>query len=258
MKAVVVGNGPSLRDHLRRGHFDGLTSLGIPSFACNLIDLLYDPNPDADLPGTTWRPTYYVWMEFVGYSRGYHPRSRLETYDRVLDFHILPNVERCFIGHRFKSDLEKRSVARSLPTLPRFQDPTENLIWLEGCSSYHGVQFDNHRRPNDWHLPTPCVYGGTMNTVLSLAFMHGFDDVAVIGCDLGIVAPAAGTDFNHFDPTYHTFLDGQFEKQDGTLDHVHSIARKNFERVGHRLVNAGIGGRLEALPRLSLVDWLAE
>ena len=256
MKAIVVGNGPSLREHLRLGHFDLLAQSNVHSFAMNLIDLLYEPNPAEGLPGTAWRPTYYVWMEYVGYSRGHQPRSRLETYDRVLDFHILPDVERCFIGYRFKSDLEKRSIVRSLPTLPKFRDPTDKLLWMEGCATYHGVQVDSHRKPDDWHLPIPCVYGGTMNTVLSLSFMLGYDDVAVIGCDLGIRAPDGKVDFNHFDPTYHTFLDGQFEKQDGTLEHVHSIARKNFERVGHRIVNAGIGGLLTAYDRMEFKEWL--
>jgi hypothetical protein len=95
-----------------------------------------------------------------------------------------------------------------------------------------------------------------MNTVLSLAFMLGYSDVALIGCDLGIVAPTPEQDFNHFHPSYHTFLDGQFEKQDGTLEHVHSIARTNFERMGRRIINAGIGGALNAYDRMPLVEWL--
>lgn len=256
MKALVVGNGPSLRKHLEAGDFDALADSGVHAFAMNLIDLLYEADPDAGLPGTAWRPTYYVWMEYVGYSRMAEPRTRLETYDRVLDYHIVPKVERCFIAYRFKRDLEKRQQVRNLPRLPDFKDPTPQLTWIEACSTYHGVQFDAHRRPEDWHLPVPCVYGGTMNTVLSLAFMLGYDDVGVMGCDLGIVAPTPEQDFNHFHPTYHTFLDGQFEKQDGTLEHVHSIARTNFERMGRRIVNAGIGGALNAYDRMPLVEWL--
>lgn len=248
MKAVVVGNGPSLNQHVAAGDFDLLTERGIHSFGMNLLDLLYDR--------TSWRPTYYVWMEYVGYSRAAEPRTRIETYDRVLDFHIVPQVERCFIAYRFKKDLEKRQVVRSLPRLPDFKAPSTTLTWIEACATYHGVQVDSHRKPDDWHLPIPCVYGGTMNTVMSLAFMLGYSDVAVVGCDLGIVAPTAEQDFNHFDPSYHTFLDGQFEKQDGTLEHVHSIARANFERMGRRIVNAGIGGLLTAYERMSLREWL--
>jgi len=256
MKAVVIGNGPSLRDHLKAGHFDALAVAEIPTFACNLIDLLYDPNPAIDLPGTSWRPTVYVWMEYVGYSRAATPRTRLETYDRVLDHHIVPQHERCYIAYRFKNDLEKRCATRSLPRLTDFKDPTRYLTWIETCATHHGVQVDSHRRPNDWHLPVPCVYGGTMNTLLSLAFMLGYDDVAVIGCDLGIREPTPEQDFNHFDPTYHTFLDGSFDLADCTLEHVHRIARSNFERVGHRIVNAGIGGLLRAYDRVALTEWM--
>jgi hypothetical protein len=248
MKAVVVGNGPSLNDHIANGDFDLLASAPVHAFGMNLIDLLYDR--------TEWRPTYYVWMEYVGYSRAALPRTRLETYDRVLDYHIVPKRERCFIGYRFKKDLEKRCDVRSLPRLPDFKDPTPELTWVEACATYHGVQVDSHRKPDDWHLPCPCVYGGTMNTVLSFAFMFGYSDVAVIGCDLGLVEPVGDMDLNHFDPSYHTFLDGQFEKQDGTLEHVHAIARKNFERMGRRIINAGIGGLLTSYQRMPLGEWL--
>lgn len=256
MKAVIVGNGPSLKEHLRLGHFDMLTERDIHSFGMNLIDMLYDPDPKYDLPGTDWRPTYWVWAEYVGYSREKQPMTRMEYYDRVFEKHILPKKEKCFIGYRFKKALEKRAHVCSYGKLPRMRAPEDHLIWFERCGSWHGVQLEAHKKPTDWHLPTPCVYGGTMNTVLSFAFMFGYSDVGVLGCDLGIEEPSETKDFNHFHPEYFTFLDGSFEKQDDTLREVHEIAKKNFDRMGRRLVNVGIDGKLDVHPRMEFERWI--
>lgn len=268
MKAVVIGNGVSLRDHLHLGHFDLLTEKGIDSWAMNLIDMLYDPDPEHDLPGTDWRPTFWTWVEYVGYSREDQPWTRTEYYDNVLDRHVHPQIEKCFIDYRFKRVLGRRVEKGRMddrpkmmreaesPVLPNMRAPTDHLIWIERCDGFHGVQTDNHRKPTDWHLPLPCVYGGTMNTVLSLVFMYGYTDVGVIGCDLGIREPDKGHDYNHFRDDYFTYLDGQFDLQDDTLRDVHTIAKMNFDRTGRRIVNVGINGELDIYDRMTFEEWI--
>ena len=249
-KAVVIGNGPSLREHLRRGDFERLA--GVETVAMNRIDWLYDPDPEAGLPGTAWRPTRWVWVEYYGISDSADPDSMERTYTRVLERHVFPDVERCYISTHFRKALQDR--AWRLRECERIFT-RQKLIWVDRCN-WHGGQCDSLERPEDWHLPMPCTFGGTINTALSLAFMFGFDDVAVIGCDLGIRRAEGPDDPNHFHPRYHTYLDGNFERQDDTLRHVHSIARRNFERCGRRIVNAGIGGLLEVYDRMPLEEWL--
>lgn len=255
MKTIIIGNGPSLKEHLHRGHFDLFTQMEIETIAMNSIDWLYDPDPKYDLPGTDWRPTHWVWVEYLWYSRIFQPFTRDDVAEWVLESHVLPGIERCYIDRRFKEVLVKK--ANELRPRCRLYK-REDVLWIERCSMRHGMQISSPDHPLDWHLPLFCVYGGTMNTALSMAFMFGWDDVGVIGCDLEITEPIGNIDTNHFHPRYYTHIEGSYEMQDDTLRHVHGIAKRNFEKWDRRIVNVGIGGELETYERVDLEKWLNE
>ena len=244
-KVVVIGNGPSLSKHLAAGDFDLLLDLQsaglVETWSMNLIDLIYDRTP--------WRPSVWVWVEFLAYDvkKGNHLEFTQGYAKDAVKVHLAPGVERCIIEQRFERYME--------PWLKRY--PDSGPEWISRCEGLgHGRQHGNEFAPDDWHLPVPCVYGGTMNTVLPLIFQAGYSDVAVIGCDLGIVAPDPGRDYNHFDSKYMTYTHGDYSLADETLRDVHRFARKNFEGAGRRIVNAGIGGVLDVYDRVPLKEFL--
>ena len=240
MKTVVIGNGPSINDHLKAGDFDLLAEMQaaglVETWAMNMIELIY--------PKTSWRPSAWVWVEFLAYGvkRGHHAEFTIEQYGKIASSqHVLPGVELCIIEERFKDYMK---------------GDCSGVTWISRCADEgHNVQVDSSTKPDDWHLPVPCVYGGTMNTVMPLVFMAGQRDVAVIGCDLGIVEPDE-EDHNHFDPQYMTYTVGDYILHDDTLRDVHRMAKKNFEDDGGNIVNCSIGGELEVYDRVSLREFL--
>lgn len=100
---------------------------------------------------------------------------------------------------------------------------------------------------------------------LQLAFHMGFSDVAVVGCDHSFAAKgpansvvtAGKTDPDHFDPNY--FAGGVKWELPDLVESEHSywLARRNYEALDRRLVNATVGGKLEVFERMELDDFLA-
>lgn len=235
MKAVILGNGWSLQEHLERGDFDLLKQ--VDTFAMNLIDLLYDK--------TDWRPTNYIWIEQANQA------GTIDRMQDIVEIHVRPKKEMCYIGVKFHSQLHRRFKNDFYTHSNDFR--REKINYLHRCSNNtHGGQADEALTPTQWHLPMPCCYGGTMNTALQLAFMLGYTDVAVIGADLGY---KNGSN-NNFDPSYTARIDGKWALHNQTLERVHSMAREHYEKWGRRIVNAGIRGELKAYDRVDLQEWL--
>ena len=199
------------------------------------------------------------------------PLTYADMINTAVYEHILPKKTDCFIRRAFTKDvieeLETNFETGEIHTgwnesgsfIP--VNPFEGRVhWVDVCTANHDGQFGSPGSlyPWDWHLPVLCRFGGTMNPVLSLAYMLGYKDVAVIGCDLGFEEPDPDDeiDHNHFHPQYFTKIDGYWKFHNQTLSHVHSIAKMNFERSGRRIVNCGIGGNLEVYDRIDLIDWL--
>lgn len=229
-KAVVVGNGPSLNAHLEAGDFDLL--VGVDTLAVNRIDLLYGR--------TAWRPMWWVWTEQLGPD---FPGTGMVAH--ALDAHILPGIEWCIVERRWQKPLMEELNRRQLPG-----SVVEGVryVWRGACPHY-GQVGGQGVIPAAWHLPEVCAFGGAISAALQLAYMLGYDDVGLIGCDLSI-----GWEPDHFDPSYHSYTDGVLYLQDDTLRAAHRLARRGFE--GRRLVNVGIGGALEVHPRMDLRRWL--
>ena len=125
----------------------------------------------------------------------------------------------------------------------------------------HNTTIDRRfARDCSWSL----YYGQTVTYVaMQLAFHMGFTKVALVGCDHEFqtkgppnkVVQAEKTDPDHFDPDYFSNVPWQlpdlFESEIS-----YRMADKAYRASGRMLVNATEGGRLEALPRMKLNDFL--
>lgn len=267
-RAFVVGNGPSLKDMC----LDKL--VGEVTFAMNRIDLLYGPAPDYGIRGTVWRPTYYVFIEWLGVDKPHGPPARNPNEDApmyldgrleypkfvygnpfkdfVLPQHVAPGVEHCILrlGHQHIFE-QAKSVSEEWRGMQ-----FANVTWTPVSCGHAGMYVKTDERPRDWHLPVWCKYGGTMNVTLQFAFAMGYDPVYVIGCDLGIkpIYRNSVADPNHFHPDYWTWEDNPLEDRDATLIEVHQMARRAFDRVGKRIYNAGVGGGLDVYERVEFTS----
>ena len=114
------------------------------------------------------------------------------------------------------------------------------------------------------------VYCGQSVTIinLQLAYHFGFTDVALIGMDFSYTIPDSAEregdlltstedDPNHFHPEYF----GKGKKwKDPKLDRVlasYELAKRVYEADGRRILNATVGGNLEAFERVNYKDFLA-
>lgn len=264
MRAFVIGNGVSLKQM----QLDKL--IGETTFAMNRIDLLYEPALDYGIAGTSWRPTHYLFMEWLAVDNPHVPRERTDEIeepmfvlpkgarqpvsvfgnpfrDFVIPYHIAPGVEHCLLraSHKAIYDAAKASDKRWLYKQYR---PT----WVQLNCEHAGMYSLSDGRPLEWHLPVWCKYGGTMNVALQFAFAMGHEPVYVIGCDLDYqpIYRTSVADPNHFHPDYWTWEDNPLENRDDTLNEMHAIARRAFERAGRHIFNAGIGGKLTAYERV--------
>lgn len=234
--AIILANGRSLATHLERGDFDLLGKYA-DTFAMNQIDRLYDR--------TSWRPTYWVWVEQAN-QKDIDDRMKMVTENLVR-----PKKSHCYIAERFHHTL-KRRFPNDYPT-SSIDCSKEKLTFIKRChNSIHGGQVGGVNIPTKWHLPVTCCYGGTMNAVIQIAFMLGYPRVGIIGADLGYHNGIG----NNFDYNYSAIIDGEWSKHDATLNDMHSIARKEFEAAGREIYNCGIGGELTAYERMDLREFL--
>ena len=91
IKTVVIGNGPSLAEHLSAGDFDLLMELQetglVETWSMNLIDLIY--------PKTDWRPSFWVWVEFLAYDvkKGNHLEFTQKYAREAVNLHTRADVK---------------------------------------------------------------------------------------------------------------------------------------------------------------------
>lgn len=123
-----------------------LESLDAPAFAVNRIWKI--------LGSTFWRPDYYVRAEVPTYNPE-HVKEDLLEMGKV----------GCvmFLQEGFRT-LEAKNP-----------HPLTRVEYFQTC--------DGSR--HDWHLPQVCGYGTVVHTAMQVAVLLGYDDIHVIGCDLG-------------------------------------------------------------------------
>ena len=222
MRAFILGNGPSLAttplDSLR----------GETTFAMNRIHLLY--------PKVEWRPTYYLAFDYTGISG-----------DQMKE-DLLINIKEA--KHSFIR-ADKANYVES--KLARFEWPPSITYFWPQCShvglniaSAHRDQLAFARLPHAWHMPRVCGFGGTMHITVQVAVSMGYDELYLLGCDLGFKPfKKDEPDPNHFDPNYIGYDDFPWDERDETLLYVHKLIEQETRRLKVRVVNlsesAGLG-----------------
>jgi hypothetical protein len=213
LRAFIVGNGPSLA----KTDMDLLQAY--PSFACNRIELIYSK--------TQWRPTFYVRME--GYDMLPVPK---EKYLPSIRYHEEHGIQ-CHISRYFQDEIGEHS----------------NVHYLRACS-HHEYNYDDPKTQDEWHLPELCAFGGSVNMSLQLACTMGFDDLVLVGCDLGYKDHTP----SHFSPEYeHGFEQPAWYANRNTFwGYVCAINWLKRNKPNVRIRNATVGGYLELFPRVRL------
>jgi hypothetical protein len=210
MKCVIVGNGTSLSVQ----QLDLIGAAGIPSFACNRINLIYDK--------TGWRPDFYV-----------HPESLAPDIPYIQE-NIDLGIE-CYIGEHFQPDIKSG----------------ENVKWIKDCH-HHLLPFHSDELPDEWHMPQPCTFGGSVNVAMQWAVLKGFDELILIGCDLIYRT----RNRSHFDPRYeHGGEQAPFyAARNAFFGHVQALNWIRRKGKNITVTNATEGGMLELWQRKKLED----
>jgi len=216
----VVGNGPSLNK------MDLRFLAGDVSFGMNCIYLGFEK--------FGFRPTYYT-------------------------------VEDVFVAE------DNREAISGLGGLVKFI-PTDLAHAIADDENTCWVNFVRHYKPYP-QFSEDCadkVYWGSTVTYLALqlAYYMGCDPIYLIGVDFDYKVPgwaenqeeitSREDDVNHFHPAY--FGPGK-RWHHPRLDRVepsYRLAREFFDARGRRLINAGVGGKLEFFPRADYRDVLRE
>ena len=217
MKLTFVGNGPSLT-------LDKLEAIEGHSVGCNRIHLLYDQ--------TEWRPTFYVYTDrYASPNWGQELHDHLtQGYPCFVRADIAYSIPDWWIYNRLRilAECPQRPTGNNLP-----KEVTEP--WEEG-HPWHDVEVSNQ---NKLRL-TVCTYGGALNTAAQLAYMMGYDELELIGCD-GVYVPHAD---NH-SSLLPGYADGSFgEKYDERMtgyvnhrhDYVHHLLEIELPARGMRLI----------------------
>ena len=245
MRCFVLGNGPSLNET----DLDLLTRE--VSFGVNRCELIY--------PNTKWRPTYWVCGDR-------DLKTPIEIWAEPFLLHYLMG-ETCYISPKHLNRLhalpfsektwEEWTKKRGWPPewyktivqMPRFQ--TMNLCDIHGTRIGH-----DDWQPRGWHLPQICRYAGSIPMAIQLAVTMGFDEIYLLGCDLGY-SPDGDI---HFSKDYTKgdvfvpFTEDWCGYLEGALRYAHELAHRECAKRGIKIFNAGIGGKLDAYPRVKLED----
>lgn len=123
-----------------------LESLDAPAFGVNRIWKIFYQ--------TTWRPQFYVRAEVPVYK----PEHVIEDLYRMGKVGCVMFLQDGFRG-------------------------------LELWNSHPATRYEYFRTcdgsEHDWHLPLVCGYGTVVHVAMQIAYLQGFDQIHVIGCDLG-------------------------------------------------------------------------
>lgn len=225
---VVIGNGPSLQAR----DLEALKKKGYSCFASNKIYKIFEQ--------TDWRPDFYACTDGRVFKQNYQD--------------IFKNLD-CplYLNEEFRKICESEKISNSLYG--------KTIRYLKYLLHKNIMRFYPDCRM--------IISGGSVTFVLiSLAWMMGFRNIYLIGCDHNYGAfsgqksgqaidPGAGINQDYFVKDYmkpgELINVGDLEK----ATEGYRIARKYIERHGGHLYNATRGGKLEVLERVDL-DQLLE
>ena len=219
---AIIGNGPSLRAE----DLENLQARGVTCFASNKIYKIYK--------NTFWRPDFYACTDQQVFSQN---RTEILKY---IDCPV-------FLRHDFRAWCER--------------ERNGNLIREKEL--YFLKYFYQKRRMKFYPDCRVVLSGGSVTYVLiQLAWMMGFREIFLIGCDheyhgfagktAGKLTRASGEyQDDYFDKNY--IRPGEILTV-GSLDRAEKgylVARDYIEKHGGHIYNATRGGRLDALERIN-------
>jgi len=225
MRIFLIGNGPSLND----------TPLDLlkdeETMAMNKIDLIYDK--------TEWRPTFYFRIDY-------------NSLDKDWKESVLANLAVCRAG--FLWDMFRDGYPKDHPNhndLPDGIGYQPNVTWLPRCEKHHYYSGGNSNGMTKWHFPDICTGVGGMSAMLQLAVRLGYEEIYLLGCDLGFTDDITK---NHFDPSYQFFDPRDVSKaQNKNNEWLHKVAK---ECSPVPIYNASVGGNLDTYPRVDIHEVL--
>jgi len=216
LRAYIIGNGISLKK----------TNLnlikGKPSYACNNIHLVYKE--------TEWRPTVYVRAEGV-IPEGADPNIWLES----IQIHADMGIE-CYLSGFF---------------MDSFKD-YNNVHELKHCHDHVLKNFDDPLAPSEWHLPYPCVFGGSLIVAMQLALIDGFDELVLLGCDLNYRDNKPSHFYDGYEHGYEQ--PARYANLNNLWGHICGIQFFGRRNIPYKVINATPGGDLHLYPRAKLED----
>jgi hypothetical protein len=107
-------------------------------------------------------------------------------------------------------------------------------------------------KPEGWHFPKLCCYGSVVGVAAQIAVLEKFNPIYFVGCDLGYDEQG----LNHFDDDYGNWNEMDQAERNETEGWMHEIIKKECDERGILVLNATVGGQLEAYPRVKIEDVL--
>ncbi|NQT03917.1 MAG: DUF115 domain-containing protein [Planctomycetes bacterium] len=216
-RAFLIGNGPSLNEtplYLLKDEF---------TLCFNRFNLMFER--------LAWKPTMYMAVdERVPEDNA----DEINEMSRAARFVFVPDIHPNGVDFR------------------RFVEDGDNVYWLT-------LDWDGFSR----ELPYAGLGGTVANVGLQVLSFMGFSPIYLVGVDMDYLDHATAIkhdardwtstqddDPNHFDPRYF----GRGKKYHYPRLHENmlpsmKLARQETERMGVRVINASVGGKLEVFPR---------
>lgn len=148
-----------------------------------------------------------------------------------------------YLWETFKTGFPERHP--NYDTMPEGVGEVANVEWIEKCA-HHPYQWHNNKAVQSWHLPELCTAFGGMSTMLQIAARDGYEEIYLLGCDLGYTPFA---ERNHAIPDYTKDLRDKTEQDNGNMLALHKMAKRSSPVP---IYNATVGGELEVYPRREL------
>ena len=162
----------------------------------------------------------------------------------------LENCEHLFLWEMFKTGYPEGHP--NLETLSEGVGDIPNTTWIPKCPlKCRQYYWDNHAKTTEWHLPELCTAFGGMSTMIQIAAtLLDYDEIYVVGCDLGYTPYQ---EKNHAIPNYTTDKRDKSKLDNGNMLHLHKMAKKCSPVP---IFNATVGGELEVHPRIDIWEML--
>jgi len=228
-RVFIIANGPSLADTDLNPLKNEIT------IAMNKISLIYDKNPD-------WKPTYYLFSS----TNVNHPDWG-DSWTKAVRDSIKHKETTGFIAKQFKNRIDPKNKY-------------ENVYWFKDMSEHKPDQQGNIKQQC---FSTNVVEridksGSTINLALQLSYFMGFNEVVLVGADLGWTKDLGSkSDPNHFDKSYRANISNP-EKANNQMRNVHSLAYKKFNERDYpvKFYNATLRTKLDVYPIIDYNEYV--